>query len=875
MKKIISKALRAFGFAFLACSVFSFASCADSGSSDDDSTEENNNNGGGSSDNSGGGGSESDSYSLCMVNTSFTEDQTLTSSTTFSNFGKDAYLIYQVPVTSSSNIEMTAHVKFSDVSAQNGGIGFIELSGTKAVSTSIGYASGVGVKNATSGGTLLYTGGNGYSITTAATTDTEYVAHIKISSGKWTITYRNSTDKTTLWTKNNSWSTWYEDTSTVYLAIGGADTSSVTYWNVKVTDLSSDTDHAITSLKYNALAGLSLTDGDEEISAITLSSDTTKEITVTSTDSGSACAWTASSDNTSVVTVSPASGSASDTTLTLTPVSLGQATVTVTNSANTSLTKTITVTVADYPKTNSEYSLTSTNIYPAAGATDAYDNGYLRLTFDGNITLSDGGFVTIWKHTDSGDEQVDKINFIDETQTASSTKINVGSQLTRVDGANLYITPHFDVLEANTTYYIAIPEGVITTDSANPKINSVEFTGLSSSYDSTNGWYFTTRSAPSISVGTEISVDGSESNTADFRSIQKVLSTVQGDSTLNSSSNTFTVNVAAGTYYEFIYYKGKANFKIAGQGSSNYGIDTVIEYINCNDMNGSTHTRAVFYYGGGSDLWLTNLSIKNLTERDTQYISTVTPSKNSQAEAIFFANGNSSYKAAATLAVNNCTFYSHQDTIQTSGKNWFYKCDISGDVDFLWGTAEACLFEKCTLTNLAYSQATSMIVSRCVEGGKSTLTDLGKGYVVKDCTIKIEDGGTAYLGRDTQSEGSTLTWYDQAAVINSTVSGGTLGSTLWNEDCEVGYTTTADTYNTTMPIGWKDYGNTYSITPTRTKSCTMAENTYTNEYSTRALILDRLINVSTSEYSDATTSKWDTISTWSLSDLVSAFGISE
>ena len=64
----------------------------------------------------------------------------------------------------------------------------------------------------------------------------------------------------------------------------------------------------------------------------------------------------------------------------------------------------------------------------------------------------------------------------------------------------------------------------------------------------------------------------------------------------------------------------------------------------------------------------------------------------SQAEALYFAGG-----SAFTLAAFNSSFSSNQDTIQTSGRNWFYNCYIEGNVDFIWGTADAALFESCSL----------------------------------------------------------------------------------------------------------------------------------------------------------------------------------
>ena len=38
-------------------------------------------------------------------------------------------------------------------------------------------------------------------------------------------------------------------------------------------------------------------------------------------------------------------------------------------------------------------------------------------------------------------------------------------------------------------------------------------------------------------------------------------------------------------------------------------------------------------------------------------------------------------------------FVSYQDTLQVKGYSWFYDCFVTGDVDFIWGSANAALFE--------------------------------------------------------------------------------------------------------------------------------------------------------------------------------------
>jgi len=691
--------------------------------------------------------------SLCMLNTSYTEDKTIDTTTELTSFGVGSYLLYKVPVKSTSTVSISADITFTTAKGHNG-IGFIETDGTSCLSYIIGGYMGVKAQNTT--GSILSTGGMGFS--SSATTGTCYSMTASISGGYWTISWTSGSSSGT---KSNKFSSYYSDTSMVFLAIGGTNTANMIIKNITVSDTDNNASYSITSLKYAALPTLAL-----GATSAAIEPAATSDIAVTAYSSGTTtCDYTAVSSNTSVATVST---DFTARTVTITGVATGSATITVTNSSDTdlTLTKTISVTVVKYGTNNTGLTLNSLSYaYPVNGETAAYDNGYLRLTFDSTPVLASGGFFKIYSYKSNTSTLIDTVNFIDETQTenaaSAAVSINVGAQLVRVSGNSIYFTPHNNKLAANTTYYIAIPEGVITTSSGGtPTIGGQSFYGLNTAYDATNGWSFTTGSDPSISVATAITVDNSESSTADFRSLNAALYAVYKAGT---SSDTYTINVAAGTYYELVYYKGAANVKIVGQGTATYGADTIIEYVNCNDMNGSTHTRAAFYFGGGANLVLENLTIKNLTERGTKYITSVAATSNSQAEAIYFANGSGYH-----LAAYNCSFYSHQDTIQTTGKNWFYKCYIEGDVDYIWGTADVCLVEKCSLRCVydsnASSHKSSILVSRT---GSTSSTTVGKGYVIKDCTIAIASGQSVYYGRETSSSG--ITWYDQAAVIDSAI----------------------------------------------------------------------------------------------------------
>lgn len=125
----------------------------------------------------------------------------------------------------------------------------------------------------------------------------------------------------------------------------------------------------------------------------------------------------------------------------------------------------------------------------------------------------------------------------------------------------------------------------------------------------------------------------------------------------------YTITLTSGTYSldKVLAYTGDATITISGTGSAEFGLDVLI--------TGNPNTKAqkqrelVYISGGKANLILENLTIQNTDTND-------------QSEAI-------ATDGTGNLAAYNCSFLSHQDTIRTVGKAWFYKCYVEGDVDFL------------------------------------------------------------------------------------------------------------------------------------------------------------------------------------------------
>jgi pectate lyase len=234
----------------------------------------------------------------------------------------------------------------------------------------------------------------------------------------------------------------------------------------------------------------------------------------------------------------------------------------------------------------------------------------------------------------------------------------------------------------------------------------------------------------------------------------------------------------------------------------------------------------------------------------------------SQAESLYFGSG-----AGFTVAADNCSFYSNQDTIQTSGRAWFYDCFVEGNVDFIWGTSDAALVENSSLhfsNDTGAAASYGLFVARTgatiAAGGSGTV---GKGYVLLNSTVNVDANVTAYFGRDA----GVGAFYDQAALVGVTFTGtgtGMIGAGRWN------VATLPLSLGDSSYVGWKSAGCTglnlaTNTTATQTSATIAGQAT---EYDTRDHILNRVVTVSAgvpSGFQAAAT-------TWDVSPLATAFG---
>jgi hypothetical protein len=749
--------------------------------------------------------------------------------TAFGSAGNEAYLLYPVKLNIlTDNITITAKVKPNNLSGHNG-TGFISVNGSVRKGYMLNTAQNV--KNV---GTTNGAGGQGLegwqNGATAWEAGRTYVFKSELTNGIVNH-YIYAEDGITLLNQktNTQVTSGHAETDVVYAAIGGTGVQNME-WS-EITIIYNEESFTINALEpHSALPTLS-------VAATTVRVPLNEQGTIAYTatvSGGGASAVSAISNDPTAVRIDSAFGG----TITFTALKVGVTDVVVTNTSASYLTTTFSVTVTNFPAADDYDTLTA---YPSVGATAAYTDGEFMLTFSTPPQLLEGGSICIYDKATG--EPIDVILFKDEKQVtlgSSNNNLNVGSQLARVDGNSVYWTPHFNALANAKEYYIAIPDGAISGN-----LNGKPFGGLSDNKDVAT-WSFTTKAQPTVSAGTPITVDGSQTSTADFRTVYGALQAIA------SKSGAFTIDVAPGTYTELVHYVGSADVTINGTGNGAYGNDVVIQYTNSDKVNTGTHARASFYFSG-ANLVLKNLTLKNTSARTSGYDP-------GQAEAIYFANGTN-----RTFAAYNCSFLSHQDTIQTTGKNWFYKCYIEGDTDYIWGTAEACLIEESLLvsvndTNKTNSKDAILFVARVAT---KTATSIPKGYVLFNSKVTTQNGMTTYFGRNAGAGD----FYDQVAIVDSEFTNegtGKLGATLWSGstyDFLAGFPqhVGAKYHNVTVKEGTFDAsGAAANVVPITD---------YALEYNGRRAILNRVYNKSAGAYEPAS-------SVWDVTSLETAFSAS-
>lgn len=455
--------------------------------------------------------------------------------------------------------------------------------------------------------------------------------------------------------------------------------------------------------------------------------------------------FSAESSNPAVATVA-----VSGNTLTLTPVGAGKADILVRSGSEPSITRTIAATIApQFVQPTQVYAMQGAS-YPAPLEAAAHVDTSLRLVFDKPPALGTGGSIRIFRKFD--DALVDVIRVKDETDTlgyaGQALVRKVKTAPIKIVGNTVTIKPHSNRLAHGTEYYVAIADGVFT----NTSLGGTPFVGLGKAA----GWSFATRAAaPS---GSSVTVD--DDGDADFRTVQGALNHAMQHF---AKAEPVTIHIRNGSYEELLYLNGKDNLTLKGE--SRDGV--LISYTNNESFNSGTGSsqsstavgtpsggRAVMLVEASDMLVLDTLSLKNTTIRSSGI--------SGQAETIYF-------NSEGRLVAKNAGFYSEQDTLNLKGWSWFYRTLVEGNVDFIWGSSRAALFEESEIRSVGDS-ANANSGGYVLQARVPTSSDIG--YVFLNSALTHGPGpgplrgdvpnGATYLAR---SPGGTATW-DNIAFIN-------------------------------------------------------------------------------------------------------------
>jgi pectate lyase/pectin methylesterase-like acyl-CoA thioesterase len=428
---------------------------------------------------------------------------------------------------------------------------------------------------------------------------------------------------------------------------------------------------------------------------------------------------------------------------------------------------------------------------PAKGETEVHSDTLLSLSFDEAPLLGTVGRIELRRVAD--DSLVDSLD-ISTAPSSTDTQQVLPRQNLEIDALGLGAMPENPALarhvwyrpvtisgnsatirlrnnklDFNTAYYITIDASVFKAS-----IEGQAFAGIGKA----QGWQFTTRAAPASYTQLTVDDDGSS---ADFRTLQGALNWVMKHCSTGSSAaygcNTVatpkTITLANGRYPEFNVLRRVHNLSVIGE--SREGV--VVGAVNFESMNsgsgastatpGTTLTTSGRVpghrvLGGGRASWLmesndlltlSNFTLQNPHPRSSAY--------DNQAEALYF--NTSTTAAAGRFVARQMNFLSQQDTLQLKGYNWIYQSLVEGNVDFIWGSVMASLFEDSEIRSVFDSSSSS---AGYILQARATAGD--KGFVFLNSRLTAGPGvAQAYLAR---SGGTASTVYvDNIAFVNTRI----------------------------------------------------------------------------------------------------------
>ncbi|WP_010249351.1 pectinesterase family protein [Acetivibrio cellulolyticus] len=229
----------------------------------------------------------------------------------------------------------------------------------------------------------------------------------------------------------------------------------------------------------------------------------------------------------------------------------------------------------------------------------------------------------------------------------------------------------------------------------------------------------------SAAVSADIIV--AKNGTGDFSTVQAAIDSVPSD-----NSEEVVILVKNGTYKEVVTIR-KNRVHLIGE-SSTGAIITYDNYAGKLKSDGTTYgtSGSASFYLYGTDAIIENLTIENSFDENIN-------TDGKQAVA--------AYMRGDRQIVKDCIFIGNQDTLYAhSGRQYYSKCKIIGDTDFIFGGATA-VFDNCEIVSTS-------------RGGYVTAasTDIANyGYLFLNCNLKSDAAANStYLGRPWRPNGNVV-----------------------------------------------------------------------------------------------------------------------
>lgn len=214
--------------------------------------------------------------------------------------------------------------------------------------------------------------------------------------------------------------------------------------------------------------------------------------------------------------------------------------------------------------------------------------------------------------------------------------------------------------------------------------------------------------------------------TGDFNTIQAAI-----DKIPENNIYPIEIFIKQGIYREVINIPAEKQFiKLIGEDK----FKTVISYDN---FNGKLKEDGTKYGTTGSStafLYADNFQAENLTFANT-HLRDQYQDDGSQAVAV--------KSQGDKMVFKNVRFLGHQDTLYANqGRQYFSDCYIEGDVDFIFGAAQA-VFENCQIHSLDRNKD----INGYITAASTSIND-AYGFLFIDCEFTADTAAdTVYLGR--------------------------------------------------------------------------------------------------------------------------------